>query len=175
MSDDVLTRLAHRSDLPGIASLTVRAYVDGGLLSADDDYLDELTDVASRMRDAELWVAEIAGVVAGAVTYCPPGSGYRELSKDDEAEFRMLAVDPAVRGRGAARALVRRCLARSRELGVREVVLCSMPEMMAAHRLYKSLGFWRDESLDWDVDDDLTLWGFRTVIQHNSDTSTSTS
>jgi ribosomal protein S18 acetylase RimI-like enzyme len=61
-----------------------------------------------------------------------------------------------------ARALVRRCIDRSHELGLGEIVLCSMPTMQPAHRLYAGLGFVRDESLDWDVaPGGLRLWGFR--------------
>lgn len=164
VSDVVHTRLAGLADSRQVADLTVRAYVDGGLLPPHDDYVDELSDVGARLSDAEVWVAVISGNVVGAVTFCPPGSPFRELGSDGEGEFRMLAVDPVARGRGAARALVQRCIARSRELGLGEVVLCSMPTMTAAHRLYASLGFRRDEALDWDVDEGLRLWGFRAQI-----------
>lgn len=161
MSEAVTTRLAEPADLERVADLTVRAYVDAGLLSADDNYVEELRDVAGRMHAAEVWVAVLDGDVVGAVTFCPPGSPYRELGSDGEGEFRMLAVDSAARGRGAARALVQRCLDRSRRLELTEVVLCSMSAMTPAHRLYASLGFARDESLDWDVRPGLRLWGFR--------------
>jgi ribosomal protein S18 acetylase RimI-like enzyme len=164
VSDQVNVRLARPDDVDRIAALTVSAYIDEGLLSADDPYIAELADAGSRLRDAELWVAEIDGDVVGAVTFCPPGSPYRELGGDGEGEFRMLAVDPHARGRGVARALVRRCLDRSRELGLSEVVICSMPTMQPAHRLYAGLGFSRDESLDWDVDAGLRLWGFRACV-----------
>jgi GNAT superfamily N-acetyltransferase len=69
---------------------------------------------------AEVWVAELAGRLVGTVTWCPPGSQYREIaSRDDQAEFRMLAVDPTVRRQGVARALVDACLARARADGSR--------------------------------------------------------
>jgi ribosomal protein S18 acetylase RimI-like enzyme len=147
-----------------VAELTVRAYVSEGLLSPDDHYIQQLRDVAARIHTAEVWVAELRRQVVGAVTFCPPGSAYRELSVEGEGEFRMLAVDPAARGRGAARALVQRCIDRCRELGLAELVLCSMPTMTPAHGLYASLGFRRDESLDWDVGPGLRLVGFRTEV-----------
>lgn len=164
MSEPVGTRLAGPSDLDRVSELTVGAYVDEGLLSGDDGYVEELRDVPARVRGAEVWVAELDGHVIGAVTFCPPGSAFRELGGDGQGQFRMLAVDPAARGRGAARALVERCIERSRELGLAEVVLCSMPTMTSAHRLYVSMGFRRDESLDWDVGPDLRLWGFRASV-----------
>ncbi len=164
MSELPAIRLAEPGDFEPVAALTVRAYVDAGLLGADDGYVAELRDVATRCASAEVWVAIDSERVIGSVTFCPPGSPLRELGTDGEGEFRMLAVDPDARGRGAGRVLVERCFHRCRELGLAELVLCSMPTMTAAHRLYESLGFARDESLDWDVDAQLRLWGFRAVV-----------
>ena len=62
-------------------------------------------------------------LVLGCVTICPPGSPWREISRDDEGEFRMLAVAPAVRGRGVGEALVRMCVDRFRSEGCRGVVV----------------------------------------------------
>jgi len=156
--------LAAPADVEEIAALTLRAYVAEGLLSPDDEYVAELRDVAARRASAEVWVAVSEQRVIGSVTFCPPGSTLRELAGEGEGEFRMLGVDPDVRGRGAGRALVERCFQRCRELGLKELVLCSMPTMTAAHRLYQSCDFARDESLDWDVDEQLRLWGFRAVV-----------
>lgn len=164
MPSGVSIRRAGPGDVERVADLTVRAYVAEGLLSSDDRYVDELRNVAARLRQAEVWVAVLDGDVVGAVTFCPPGSAHRELAADGEGEFRMLAVDPAARGRGAARSLVQRCIDRCAELGLDELVICSMPTMTPAHRLYYSLGFSRDESLDWDVNEELRLWGFRAGV-----------
>jgi GNAT superfamily N-acetyltransferase len=76
----------------------------------------------------------------------------------------MLAVDPATRGRGLGRALVRRCLERCAELGLSGLVLCSLEEMTPAHALYRSLGFWRDRDLDWEPAPGVCLIGFRTDV-----------
>ena len=161
---DLVTRLAQPADLEQIATLTVRAYVNEGLLRPDDEYVKELEDVEARRAGAEVWVAADEQRILGSVTFCPPGSVFRELAGEGEGEFRMLAVDPDARGRGAGRVLVNRCLDRCRELGLAELVLCSMPTMTTAHRLYESFGFVRDESLDWDVDATLRLWGFRATV-----------
>lgn len=156
--------MAAPADVDAVAALTLRAYVAEGLLSPDDAYVAELRDVAARRASAEVWVAESEQRVIGSVTFCPPGSTLRELAGEGDGEFRMLAVDPDGRGRGAGRALVERCFQRCRELGLKQLVLCSMPTMTAAHRLYESCNFVRDESLDWDVDAQLRLWGFRAVV-----------
>ena len=96
------------------------------------------------------------------MTYCPPGSGYRELATGpDQGEFRMLAVAPTARRGGIGRALVERCVARSRDLGHRELLLCSASTMRAAHRLYAALGFVRAPEHDWRPLPRIQLLGFR--------------
>lgn len=129
--------------------------------SFDEEYAGMLRNSAQRDAEAELWLAVEDGRILGCVTWCPVGSPYRELAVDDaQGEFRGLAVDPEARGRGAGRALVAHCLEQARDQGMREVVLCSLPEMEPAHRLYESLGFGRRPDLDWSPFDGVVLWGF---------------
>ena len=111
---------------------------------AEDGYVEHLRDAAGRDREAELWVAVDDGGVLGTVTFCPPGSPWRELARDDEGEFRMLAVAPAGAGpRRRARPLVRARASTTparRGLTARGAVV-DADQMAAAHRLYERLGF----------------------------------
>jgi ribosomal protein S18 acetylase RimI-like enzyme len=132
-----------------VGRLTAEAYVGDALLDAEDGYVDQLVDATRRAREAEVWVAVAGGEVLGTVTFCAVGSAYREIGRDDEGEFRMLAVSPAARGRGVGRVLVERCLARSGELGYAGVRMCSMDTMTSAHRVYERLGFIRAPEDDW--------------------------
>lgn len=163
MSESFEIRLARPQEYEEIGEVTVRGYRHDGFLSGSEDYATSLRDAASRAVHAQLWVAvdPASDRVLGSVTLCPLGSPYRELATDDEGEFRMLAVDPSARGRGVGRALVRHCLTHSREMGFETVVICSLPQMTAAHTLYASLGFIRDLSLDWSPVPGVELWGFR--------------
>jgi ribosomal protein S18 acetylase RimI-like enzyme len=156
-------RLAEPDEFAQIGDITVRGYVNDGLLSDSDFYADRLRDVAARAADSEVWVAvgEPDGRLLGSVTFCPVGSASRELATETEGEFRMLAVDPDARGLGVGRALVEQCLRRGRELGFDSVVLCSLPMMGPARGLYSALGFERDPGLDWSPVDDVLLEGFR--------------
>lgn len=133
-----------------VGDLTLRAYVAEGLSSVESDYVDLLQDAASRAEKAELWVAvDEDDRVLGSVTLSPAGSPYREISREGEGEFRMLAVDPQARGRGIGEALVRWCVARSRALGDAHMVLCTQKENATAIRLYARLGFDRLPERDW--------------------------
>jgi N-acetylglutamate synthase-like GNAT family acetyltransferase len=78
-----------------------------------------------------------------------PDTPYVELSSTGEAEFRMLAVDPAAQSRSAGEALVRACLARAVELGCRGVVTCARSISATVHRLYARLRFVRTPERDW--------------------------
>jgi ribosomal protein S18 acetylase RimI-like enzyme len=155
----VLVRRAVAEDHEVVGRVTVAAYQD--FLGAESDYSDRLRDAAARDREAELWVAEDDGQVVGTVTVCPPGSPWRELSRPDEGEFRMLAVAPEARGRGIGEALARMCLDRFRGDGARGVVICSLPEMTTAHRVYDRLGFRRAPELDWEPVAGVQLHGYR--------------
>ncbi len=154
-------RPAHVSELAAVGELTVTAYAADGLLVEDDPYADHLRDAVTRAREAEVYVAVVDDQLAGTVTFCPQGSPWGEIAQPGEGEFRMLAVAPAFRGRGVARALVGVCLERSTELGYTAVVLCSLEAQAPAHRVYEGLGFRRLPERDWSPYPGVDLMAFR--------------
>lgn len=157
-------RLAQPTELGRVGEITLEGYAHDAFVTDTDDYAHELADAAARAVEAELYVAVHADALVGTVTFCPPGSVLRELSGDGEAEFRMLAVRPEARGLGVGRALVNRCFERSAELGLGQILLCSMTGMASAHALYASFGFVRDPRLDWEPTPGITLWAFRAPV-----------
>jgi GNAT superfamily N-acetyltransferase len=128
----------------------------------DNDYEERLADAGRRAREAQLLVAVIDGQVLGTVTWCPATSPWRELAtRPDQAEFRMLAVAVAGRRRGVGRALVEACLQQARAEGMREVLISSLPQMAAAHALYREFGFVRVPEFDHSPKPSVHLWAFR--------------
>lgn len=164
MSDQVQVRLAEPGDLAAVGDITVRGYGHDGFITDEDDYVHELADSAGRAAAAEVYVALRDGKVVGTVTFCPPGSPLRELSRDGEGEFRMLAVDPEARRLGVGGALVRHCFDRCAQLDLTSMVICSMKTMTTAHALYAAFGFERDPSLDWQPVPGVTLLAFRASV-----------
>jgi len=152
--DQPVVRTATASEYDAVGELTLRAYLADDLLRADPDaaaYSEELRDAARRATEADLLVAvDDGGELLGTVTFCLPGTAYAELAGPGEAEFRMLAVAPSGRRRGAGRALVLACLDRARAAGARAVVISSLATMTAAHTLYQGLGFRRAADRDWE-------------------------
>jgi len=160
----VEVRPARTTELTEIGRLTVEAYVVDEQIAADDGYATVLADTADRAANAELYVALVDGDIVGTVTFCPPGSTYREVSGDGQGEFRMLGVSAVARGRGVARALVDLCFERCRALGLDELVLCTMDGMVAARALYDSMGFVRDHDLDFMPQPGVQLIAYRAAV-----------
>ena len=147
-------------DYDTVAALVLAAYDDH--VKVEYEYIQVLGDVAGRDRDAEVWVChDVDGSLLGTVTICPHGSPYREVARDDEGEFRMLAVDPRAQGRGVGRLLTGAAVDDARRHGFAAVVLSTTATMTAAHGLYESLGFVRVPDRDWSPNQHVDLLVYR--------------
>ncbi|MYZ35003.1 MULTISPECIES: GNAT family N-acetyltransferase [unclassified Streptomyces] len=150
---DFTIREAGPGEYERLGEITAQAYLGDGLLDfgESDPYLTTLRDVARRAAEAVvLAAADADGTVLGGVTYVPAGGPWADIARDGEAEFRMLAVDSAARGRGVGEALVRACVTRAQHTDARaRIVLSTQPAMHQAHRIYERLGFARTPERDW--------------------------
>ena len=152
--EDLRIREATEADWDRIAELTVAAYVDGGFLTANDDYVSHLTDVQTRATSSTVLVAEVQQAddwtVAASVAVTDAGGAMAEVALPGEMEFRMLAVAPEHQGRGIARRMVRHIIdtAESRA-EITALTLCSLVSMTNAHSLYRSEGFRENPERDF--------------------------
>jgi GNAT superfamily N-acetyltransferase len=155
----VLIRPARPEEYDALGELAVRVYLAEGYTRTGSHYLTVLRDVAARAEKAELMVAvDGSGRILGTVTYAAFGSPYAEHTDSAEgAAFRMLVVDPDARGQGVGEALVRWCIERARDSGVRSLRLSTQPGMVAAGRLYLRLGFVRTPERDWSPEPGVDL------------------
>ncbi len=119
-------------------------------------YLKDILDLEARAPASELLVAEREGRVVGCVSYYPPGAEMSYPSESFSAQwpegwaaFRLLAVDPAERGRGVGRRLTEACIDRSREQHASAVGLHTTKEMGVARALYERMGFERAPRYDF--------------------------
>jgi GNAT superfamily N-acetyltransferase len=139
----VLRRLSPVDDLTGAAAL-MGGYVSeirqklfdgwGIRLEEATPDSDQLVAIAGLLEPPQcLYLAEIDGRAAGTCGLKETGSGV--------AEIKRMYVDPALRGRGVARALLDRVIADGRAAGYRTLQLETAVWMVEAHALYRSCGF----------------------------------
>lgn len=81
------------------------------------------------------WMAESAGESLGHVFLV------RQRERPAVAKLRLLLVEKAARGRGLGRALVRECVAFSRQAGYRKIELWTQSFLLPARKLYQDAGF----------------------------------
>ena len=136
------------ADCNAIDQLTARAYAPSGF-AADDPYFIEILNAAQRAQQALVLVARQNSVPVGTLTCALPGSSWQEIAGADEAELRILAVEPAQQRQGIGSALVRASIEHARRAGCTALVLSSAAWMHAGHRLYERLGFHHTPERDW--------------------------
>lgn len=159
---DVIVRRAEPREYDAVGDVTIAAYRTLPVDHLWGGYEAAIRDVAARADSTQVLVAVDApsGDVLGAVTFASdPASGWVEWTEPGEAQFRLLAVSPAARGRGVGEALARACCELATAQGLR-VVIHTTQWMDAAQRLYARLAFTRrpDRDIhhpDW-LDGDVT-------------------
>ncbi|UXN73924.1 helix-turn-helix domain-containing GNAT family N-acetyltransferase [Devosia sp. A8/3-2] len=82
-----------------------------------------------------LWVAEMAGQVAGSLFIVP------SATDPATAQLRMLYVEPAFRGYGIGKRLVEEAIRFSRASGYSSILLWTQDCLTAARKIYRAAGF----------------------------------
>jgi ribosomal protein S18 acetylase RimI-like enzyme len=159
----ITVRAAQPDEYERVGALTHAAYAAIPVDHLWGGYDAEILDTATRAEHGEILVAVTRdNSVLGAVMYVDdPASEWLEWTEPQEAQFRLLAVDPSGRGLGAGTALVQACVERAAASG-RSILIHTTPWMVAAHGIYERLGFTRRPDRDvqyekWSEGRDLDL------------------
>jgi len=118
-----------------------------GLYDDWTSFIDGIGRMADLAADGDLFVAELDGMIVGAVVHVGPGRPRSAIFPDDWSVIRMLVVAPEARGQGVGRQLVAACLARAHAAAAPVVGLHTTPVMASALRMYTAIGFTRDRDL----------------------------
>jgi GNAT superfamily N-acetyltransferase len=167
-------RNAYPNEFEDIGKLLVQIYsqVDGfPKVSKQPDYYKMLTNVGelTKKPNTELLVAlSPEGKIRGAVVYFSDmqyyGSGGTATKEINASGFRLLAVDPSMRGKGIGKLLTNECIKKAREKNHFNVVIHTTKAMQTAWKMYEKIGFKRSEDLDF-MQGDLTVFGFRLKLK----------
>jgi GNAT superfamily N-acetyltransferase len=164
---DLVVREAGPADRDAIRDVTLAAYQEYAtrMPTLWDDYRQSIVGTLAAVGPAAQLVAERDGVIVGTVLLYPPGPirymPDREPVDLEWPEVRLLAVAPAARGQGVARALMAACMTHARRTGATALQLHTTDMMQAAIRLYEGMGFTRWPELDFHPGPSLTVKGYR--------------
>lgn len=144
LRDDVRVREIRADEISVVSEFVLAAYRDDyeGL---DEPYLAEIADVARRVRDHLVLVAEDvqSGELIGTITAPTPGAQLSDVARAGEMDIRLLGVAHGARGRGIGELLTRSTVQLAAIRGATQLVLNTSKQMAAAWQLYERLGFVR--------------------------------
>ena len=112
-------------------------------------------------------VAEYAGKIVGSVLLYPPEANAYGRAVDENAtipEMRLLAVEPAMRGRGIGNVLTRECVQRAQRAGAPALGLHTLDMMQTAMQMYERMGFVRVPELDFYPAENAVIKGYRLYL-----------
>lgn len=123
------------ADLTAVRGLFEEYAAGVGVDLCFQGFAEELAGLPGRYArpGGGVWLAEVDGTPAGCVALPPHDTG--------RAEIKRLYVRPAFRGSGAGRALAEHVLRAAAGMGYKSVCLDTLPTMVGAIALYRSLGF----------------------------------
>lgn len=163
-------RIARDDERDAIAALTTRAYREYAAIMDPLAWegLESAVRAALASNDPiERIVATNDDHIVGSVFLYPPASRAYSFTdaRADWPELRLLAVAPAWRGRGVARALVVECIRRARAMGAEELGLHTSCSMHAAIELYRHMGFVRAPERDFRPPGAELVEGYRLMLR----------
>ena len=156
---DVEVRIARDEDVEPARAILASGYAeykDSFRPENWERYRADIIDLEGRAEASELLVATRDDTVVGCVSYFPPGAkasypsdSFSEHWPADWAAFRLLSVDPNVRGAGVGRRLTEACIERAREQGAPTLGLHTTQPMGIARAMYERMGFVRAPRFDF--------------------------
>jgi len=149
----LVVRDAVPADYPAIRDIVLVAYRQYAELIAPEifsAYLADLLDLETHARHGRLFVVEADQWVCAFGAWYPDASVQGVGLPPGWASGRALAVHPAARGNGAARALLAAGERLAREAGAPVLAFHTVSFMTGAISLYERLGYCRAPEFDFD-------------------------
>lgn len=163
-------REANSSEFSELGSLMVEVYSQlEGFPSQKEipDYYDTLQNVGELVKNpkTKLFVAvSVEGKIDGGLVYLGDmrdyGAGGETTLNQNAGAFRLLAVNPEMRGKGLGKLLIEACFQQARSEKFEYLIIHSTKYMMIAWKMYERMGFKRFPKIDFEKSG-VTVFGFR--------------
>ncbi len=163
-------RNAKQDELDFIREQRVAAYLEHSSAIPDAHWQalkQAISSESDRQTGVDLIVCEFDEKIVGSIVLFPANTDAYdgELEELDYPEIRMLAVDPAARGKGVASALITECIQRSQAKNHHFIGLHTGEFMKNAIKLYSKHGFERLPQYDFEpANDGIIVKAFRLSI-----------
>ena len=152
LDDCLLVRDAVPADYPAIREVTLAAYGQFSYLVAQDvfdPYLEDVLDLEKHANNGHWLVVEADGQILGSGAFYPDAALQRAGLPAGWASGRALAVHPAARARGAARAMIAAVENLAADGGAPVFAFHTASFMTSAIALYERLGYQRAPEFDY--------------------------
>lgn len=169
-NQEYFVREAATEEFQEIGALMVRVYAQlEGFFSVEENpaYYNKLANVGkltTHPKTKLLAAVSFSGQIVGGVVYIGDMKQYGSLgtatTEKEAAGFRLLAVDPAIRGKGIGKMLTNACIQLAKDENQKELIIHSTNAMKIAWVMYEMMGFVRSKDLDFSKDD-FPVFGFR--------------
>jgi len=142
---------ASEADHKGIVDILIASYAEYKDTFQDQQrweaYVKDIEESLDNPFLTQLWVAKVDDQIVGTVQLFETAhNAYPNFELPIDYPFiRLLGVDPAWRGHGIARELLRQCVESAKDMGKNTVYLFTGGQMVNAIRLYERFGFVEDE------------------------------
>jgi GNAT superfamily N-acetyltransferase len=170
---DYSVRNARPEEFSAIGKLMVEVYsqLDGFPKPSEQPVyyklLENIGELTNKPETELLVAVSSEGQLAGAVVYFGEmknyGSGGTATKEQNCSGFRLLAVNPTVRGKGIGKLLTLACIRKAQEKRNTQMIIHTTNAMQTAWKMYESIGFKRSEDLDF-MQGELQVFGFRLAL-----------
>ena len=172
-SQEYIIRDATPNEFSEIGELMVNVYsqLEGfPTKNEQPDYYKMLANIGSLTEKPKvklLIAVSSSGKIGGGVVYFGDmkyyGSGGTATLEKNASGFRLLAVDPAERGKSLGKLLTKACIQISKDEKQNQMIIHTTKAMQIAWEMYENMGFKRSKDLDF-LQGELPVFGFRLLL-----------
>lgn len=166
-------RDAYPNEFSKIGELMVNVYshLDGfPSKNEQPNYYKMLANIGSLTEQPKtklLIAISSSGKISGGVVYFGDmkhyGSGGTATLEKNASGFRLLAVDPAARGKRLGKLLTNACIKMAKDEKRNQMIIHTTKAMQRAWNMYENMGFKRSKDLDF-LQGELPVFGFRLLL-----------